>query len=163
MERTGMEITGKITQSAQILATVNFKVMLGNADRTPLVLDTITIENQSGLRVNKTNGEILIKDLCRSGDTVRLFKRVAPATLVAIRPNPVGASADIDFVLSESGCTSLTITDLKGQPVLTVWEADATLGNYTQRLNGMGLSDGEYFLQLRTPNELFTSKLIIRK
>jgi hypothetical protein len=158
-----ISLKGTIKQEQGIIATLRFKVMMGDAPRTALQIDTFGIGASTTYNIVKKNGELSIKDLCEAGDTTRLIYRVAETELLAIRPNPVESMAEIDLMLSESGFTTLTLTDLSGRNVATIWEGEAVKGLFTKIFVVGTLGNGQYFLQLKTPNELFVSKLIISK
>lgn len=158
-----IDITGDINQAQGILATLKFKVLMGDAPSTPLLIDNISIGTNNKYSVIRKNGEIVILDLCRAGDTTRLFVRGIVASIAGIRPNPVTSTAQIDITIGEEGYSSLNLLDLSGRTVAHVWEGNISKGVYTQPFLVNTLSSGTYFLQLQTANEIFVKQLIIQR
>lgn len=156
-------ISGTITQATGILATLQFKVLMGDAPATPLVIDSFTIGKNNKYSIVRKNGEVTILDLCKAGDTTRLFRRTLAASIASIKPNPVVNSATIDVTLGEEGYTQLYLLDLTGKQVSTVWQGTSKTGSYSFPFDVNTLSDGSYFLQLLTPNDMYVKQLIIQR
>jgi len=84
-------------------------------------------------------------------------------------PNPFNESTMIRFHIPQTAHTKLTITDLKGRRVLTLFEDDLPAGDQLIRWNGWDrngvqkLPSGTYFYRLESAGQVLTRKLLILK
>lgn len=104
--------------------------------------------------------------------TIGIVKDPAPrkhiTNLLNASPNPLGRSttARIAFTLAEPSRVSLTVFDLQGRRVATLFEGDAAEG-ITEAFwdgtdeSGRRVASGVYFYRFRTKQREFTRKLVV--
>ena len=83
-------------------------------------------------------------------------------------PNPFNPSTSISFSLPAEMQCSLSIYNIKGQKVKTLQSGISTQGNHTliwngRDDNGMSVSSGIYFYQLKAQGNTITKKMIMVK
>jgi hypothetical protein len=83
-------------------------------------------------------------------------------------PNPFNAETVIEYALPKDSHVKLTVYNLLGQTVRTLVDGVQQAGFKRVRwngLNGVGreLTSGVYFVQLQTPNQPLTRKIILQK
>lgn len=80
-------------------------------------------------------------------------------------PNPFNPSTTIKFSIPESGEVSLKIYDVIGKEVATLVDEIKSVGNYeisfNSNSNGLNLSSGVYFYQLKINSKIETRKMIL--
>jgi aminopeptidase N len=72
------------------------------------------------------------------------------ATTFKVYPNPSSESVSIDFITPSAGAFSLGLTNLLGQRVRSLTEAQLGPGEHSRSLNLRGLSAGRYILSIQT-------------
>ncbi len=91
--------------------------------------------------------------------TFRLFQN---------HPNPFNATTQISYSIPVSSRINLTIYNLRGEEVITLFNGQQNSGTHTVRWNGCyanghSLSSGVYFYRLKTDNNVTTCKLLLMK
>ena len=77
-------------------------------------------------------------------------------------PNPVHASAQVQFSLKRSACVSLDLYNGYGQQVQRIYEGDLGAGTFVKGISTVEWPAGIYWLALRAEEEVQTLKLIIQ-
>ncbi|WP_333667244.1 T9SS type A sorting domain-containing protein, partial [Flavobacterium sp.] len=81
---------------------------------------------------------------------------------VVVYPNPVKENATIEFDLENDSNVSITIYNMNGQLINTVYSGNALAGEkYIVNLNASGMKTGVYILKLNTDTTVYTKSLII--
>lgn len=84
--------------------------------------------------------------------------------IVALMPNPASESTFIRFKMEEAGYANLTVYDVKGQVVVQLLDEKRTQGLQSIRwIPSDELSNGLYFISLRTSKSVYTSKLMLNR
>lgn len=166
--RTGdigeLTVTGATQDSAGVLATMNFTAKLGNAETTTMEIISFKWLETSRVNINTVHGEVALDGYCRNGDTVRLIKRGITAGIIKTYPNPAREFITLSCLLSEHGETQITLVDVNGKLELPLRIINAVTGEYTLTLElPETLANGAYFLNVRTPSELFSSKCVVNR
>lgn len=83
-------------------------------------------------------------------------------------PNPFNPGTNIDYQIFSSGSTALTIFNVKGENVRTVFKGIRSIGSYSIFWNGTDnsgkpLPSGHYFYQLKNNEIVETKKMILLK
>ena len=78
-------------------------------------------------------------------------------------PNPFNESTVIRYNLIEEGLITLTLYNLEGQTIETLYHGHQTAGNHELKWTAEGLSNGIYFYQLRKGDFSEIRKLILQK
>lgn len=132
-----------------VLATLHFRVGLGNDTTSPLMLSqpvalggAVTMSTQPGL--------FRLLGVCPAGGN-RLFDPNSHAQIALVHPNPVSNAALVDIETNETGRTSLRLVDVSGRVVKEFINGEIGLGQHTVSLNLTGVASGKYFLVFETP------------
>jgi len=78
-------------------------------------------------------------------------------------PNPFNAQTTISYSLSESGPVTLTIYNLLGQKVATLFDGVQTVGEHSIVWNATERPSGVYFAKLETEKHKSTSQMVLLK
>jgi|AP95_1055475.scaffolds.fasta_scaffold12841_3 hypothetical protein len=78
-------------------------------------------------------------------------------------PNPFNPQTTIDFYLNKSGEVSLKIYDLEGRFITSPINGFKRSGHHSIRFDGKNLSNGIYFYQLQSGDEVSLRKMLLVK
>lgn len=156
-------IQGTVKDTAGILATLRFRARLGNDSITPLAFESFRWIETTKLKVNTQNGEFTLNDLCKAGGTTRLVKKGTTLSLAPITPNPVRNSTVISFVLNEHSSIRLSVVDVLGHEISVVKNQEFNSGRYEANFDASLLSNGKYFVVLRTEHDVLFEPMQISK
>jgi len=76
-------------------------------------------------------------------------------------PNPFNPSTKIEFRITDLEFVSLKVYDILGNEITTLLNEELPAGEHAVEFNGLGLSSGIYFYQLRAGSLLETKKMIL--
>ena len=114
----------------------------------------------------------LINNLYKLGITISVkivAVNIPPTTTVAkgfctSAPNPVENISIIEFSVPESQKVNVTVLNIQGQIVETLYNADVEANeNYKLEYDVTDLQSGIYFIHLNTSNDVIKKKFIILK
>jgi len=80
---------------------------------------------------------------------------------VAVYPNPITQTANIDFTLNSETNVNITVFDMLGRNVLNLFEGEMSSGKQNIRMDATGLNKGVYFIRFELNNEVFTQKISV--
>lgn len=132
------------------LTTLRFRVMLGDRDRTPLILEQLSWDGTSPPTEIVT--DTFRVDICREGGD-RLFVPTAATALLTLLPNPAPTSATLRYGTAETGLVRVSLWNLYGQELLRLVERVVSPGVYEEALTLKELPAGTYLLVLQTPSQ----------
>ncbi|MBI5324289.1 MAG: choice-of-anchor D domain-containing protein [Ignavibacteriae bacterium] len=160
-----IEVTGEISGNTE-LASIPIVAALGTATETTLDLLEFNLYDASNNIVDydiETNsGKFKILGICEEGGK-RLFDINGKVQLFSINPNPVSYEAEIEIELIEKDRTQLIITNILGETVMTLLDGVPELGRQKIGFNTYHLSQGNYFVILKTPTIIKTQRVGIVK
>lgn len=80
-----------------------------------------------------------------------------------LSPNPVWSTVLVSFTLPDPSCVSLTLHDVMGRRVGTLWQGGLEAGQNSLCWNPsrVGIASGPYFLRLMTARESRVEKMLI--
>ena len=78
-------------------------------------------------------------------------------------PNPFGSYTNIEYTLEKECNIELTAYDLNGRRMKTIINAIEPAGKQTLMWNTEGIPYGVYYLQLRTSDGKFTTRMVVKK
>jgi hypothetical protein len=79
-------------------------------------------------------------------------------------PNPFNPSTVIEFVVPMSGHATMTVYNVLGQEVASLFEGNAEAGKIqTARFNASNLPSGIYFYTLRSAGKVETKRMLLMK
>jgi hypothetical protein len=132
-----------------LLASFRFRAMLGNDTMT-----TLTLENPAAVggtvAVRAESGVFRLLGVCKDGG-VRLLNPEGKVGILKMAPNPAGEWAELEIETVESGPTSVTLLDIHGQLITTLFNGDLESGRHLVSFNTRELSTGSYYVVLMTP------------
>jgi Leucine-rich repeat (LRR) protein len=156
------------------VARVPFRVVSGNTNITPLVIEEIAfgpdrialgqpkIFVDQPLSSTKATRSQFIAGVCQAGG-LRLTTTARAVNLTAISPNPVKDAAEITYAVREDCLVVLDLIDMQGKVMQTLLSADHAPGEYLLGMETHNLPSGTYFLRLITPSAIKTQKLHVVK
>jgi len=157
-------VTGSAQDSTGVLASMEFLVTLGNAERTDLVIDTVIWQGSPSVYTDRVNGSFQALGVCKEGNTVRLIHRKSTTAITAIAPQPAVDVIDVEVLIGTDGPMSLHVIDLAGSTVANlVYDEKAKAGTRRFTFDVSPLITGSYYIVMQTPHQLHTASLIIRK
>ncbi len=83
--------------------------------------------------------------------------------LIQNYPNPFNATTKISYVLPRSGNIRLSIYNLLGQHITTLFDGIQPAGVYSQNWDASACPSGLYFARLTTANEIQNIKMMLMK
>ena len=83
---------------------------------------------------------------------------LGPAT-----PNPGGGDRRIGFAIATPGRVRLTVTDVTGRAVATLYDRDLPPGRYSASFSSARWAGGVYFYRLESAGRSLTGRLIVER
>jgi len=158
-----IKVTGNMDDSAGILKNIDFVVRLGSVENSPLKIESFKWVNHNDVIVLKKDGELEVLGICREGDTVRTVKKTVRAGLYASSPEPASDQTLINYSLSEKGFTKISLINGLGREIAVLNEGIAEPGRHSILADLTNISSGLYYINLVTPTERFSRKLLVQK
>lgn len=155
-------ISGTMNDSSGILITLPFRTKLGNSDFSNLEITEFQWVDENIFTI-KRDGFLQLEGLCIIDGEYRLINRTVNAGIYNSYPNPIENNVKIEYQLRERGINYFEIIDMKGVTVFTHYDIPKIAGVFTKEMYLSSLPSGSYFLNLVTPNEIFTRKIIIKR
>lgn len=122
-----------------------------------------------GMSYDKTSGDNLFLDVTQhwleGASAVKETGAKVPSTVVLTQnyPNPFNPTTTIGYYVPKRGDVSLTVYNVLGEKVATLYSGFQTPGNHTAFFDGADLASGVYFYELRAGNVAITKKLVLMK
>ena len=144
----------------EVLINIRFKVGLGNVESCKLTLSNAeTIGGVAEIQV--IDGNFTLLGICEEGGT-RLLNPYSKAGITSISPNPAENLINIELSLSEFGNTELSLYNLLGEKVSTIFsESVSQKSNIELNSDISNIGSGQYLLIFRTPTYTETRQLLI--
>lgn len=144
-----------------LLGTIPLEVNLGNASFSDLQIDSLRVRN-SRLRATKRDGYVIILDICEEGGE-RLLHTSKKVSIALVSAQPANEEATVEMTVAEKGQTTLSIVDLSGNTVATLYKGSPEFEMTQIRFSTSMLANGIYFLSLKTPTVDQIIPLVIQK
>lgn len=97
-------------------------------------------------------------------EEVEIEKSIAPAVAIAAYPNPFTDVTTIRFTSGTDGKARLSIFNISGQLVESLYEGNVEAGNeYNFQFNGSNHAAGTYFYRLETNDNVYVNKIVLTK
>ncbi len=147
-----VEVRG-VMPAAGTIATLNSRVMLGNADSSFLLFGPAVAQRAATgapIAIADTVGDTLhVLGICRTGGD-RLLSVNNLLRIVGTVPYPVDAVAEVAFRTTERGHAELVLYNAASQRALVLVDADLEPGDHSVLMNASALPSGPYLLVLRS-------------
>ena len=152
--------------SDSILADLPFVAMLGESMTSPMNLVDFAWLDGAGqpadFDAETSSGTFYMLGICPAGGT-RLFNPDGQVSTAHINPNPASGTAHIEIETIEKGRTQLTVMNLLGQKVATIWDGELEPGQHSFEFKTNDLASGSYFFTLTTPTVRTMQRLDVAK
>jgi YD repeat-containing protein len=110
------------------------------------------------------NGNLL--SIVSSGSTTAVDPK-SPGSyafaLGSITPNPGSGQRSLSFSISAAGHVRLSVTDVAGRAVATLYDRDLTPGRYTASFSSARWSAGVYFYRLESAGKSLNGRLVVER
>jgi hypothetical protein len=145
-----------------------------DSNGNPLVHDPAK-NNGYGLKFNKTDlseswfnkGGISYTFYLDSNTTTTIPEKEIPLIAdnfeLSIFPNPFNPSTSIQFYLDKGSLSVISVYNMLGQKVETLFEGELNAGNHSFNWLASDLPSGNYLIHLRTQNNSKTIKAMLLK
>jgi hypothetical protein len=154
-----VRFSGTRRDTSGTIAEVELIVLLGNAETTPLSIESFRwLDGSDSVTTRSDSGAFRLDGICRIGGT-RLVNADGDVVLRPVRPSRGSDRIEIEYALAEDGATTLEIIDMQGRIVQTLVDADVHAGRYTATTYVGLLGSGRYLVVLRTPTLVATRDL----
>ena len=149
----------------------NFEIITGRGSNSPImnyeVLNFNTGKFEKGLLISGRQEYSVIK-LGEQGEPEEEIPAISKPMLHGNYPNPFNPTTTISFSLPKEEDIELTIYNIKGQKVKTLYSGIASEGKQSvvwdgRDTNGKEVGSGLYFYQLETKNKELTKKMLLLK
>jgi PKD repeat protein len=155
-------VTGTRSSTDTILFSFKMISTLGDAESTPITIDTISFPDCPFVAVRKGTN-FATSNLCYAGGTPRLFYWNGTKPQLNILPNPSTDKSSIEYLITEPTQFKIYITDMLGRIVKEVISGEAKKGEYSINLDTSEMSPGSYIVVLFTPENVATKMLEVQK
>jgi len=146
-------------QSGKNIADIRFKVGLGNAEKSGLLLSNLLAEGGEA-NIDLISGQFNMLGVCFEGGA-RLLNPTGEKVSMSISPNPTDGIIYISLNLNEDGYTLLNIVNSRGE---IVYEINVnSVGMIEFEVKTDNLPSGTYFVNLQTPTISKSQQLLIVK
>ncbi|MCX6147379.1 MAG: choice-of-anchor D domain-containing protein [Candidatus Kapabacteria bacterium] len=137
-----------------LIYNLPLKSLWGNDSVSQVSISNISVlgNDVSSIEFDTLSGKVTVTDLCKNGGT-RLFFRDKPISLNIFQINQ---DLNIEFNLIEDGFTDLSIFDLKGNKIRNIESKEMKIGEYNFNFNSKSLTQGKYFLVLKTSTKILS-------
>jgi|GEM_PF-2754987 len=161
-EKFTIPITLPLQANSQgLLGTIPLEVNLGNASFSVLQIDSLRVRN-SRLRATKRDGYVLILDICEEGGE-RLLHSSKKVSIALLSAQPANEEATVEMTVAEKGQTTLSVVDLSGNMIAILYNGSPEFESSRIRFSTALLSNGIYFITLKTPTVEQMIPIVIHK
>lgn len=144
------------------IANLQFRAMLGNQETTDIIIKNTEVKTGKVI-FEEISGKFNLTKVCKSG-SVRLFNPFgSPVRIVNLNPNPANGTTEIEFSTAEDGFTSIHIFNYTGSLVMRVLDEYLKAGNHKNIINTNELTNGVYFVIMKTPTDYIVKTLSVIK
>lgn len=154
-------VSGISTAESDTLYRLRMLAALGNAETTPIALDTATLDIGCADVQITVPGEFRVDGICREGST-RLFMSTPESLLKSSVYDRGSGTIQVRYRLSDEARGEITLADMLGRTVTTL-NITTTAGDEDMiHLNASQLPAGTYFCTLRAGGRLWSMPVQIQ-
>ena len=88
---------------------------------------------------------------------------ILSADEISIHPNPVTATANIEFSLANNSDVNIGVYDILGKKIADLYNGDMSMGSQNITWDVNGLNNGVYFVKIQMNNKVVTKKIMVTK
>jgi hypothetical protein len=82
--------------------------------------------------------------------------------LLSTYPNPFNSSTALSFVLASPGRASVTVFDLNGRQIQSLWNGPMSAGYHNLIWSARGVPAGEYYVRFALSDKIQTARLVLQ-
>jgi photosystem II stability/assembly factor-like uncharacterized protein len=151
---------GRLTPGTGTLAVVRFRVLVGSALQTDLVIEPGFRFTGGLARVESTtSGSFTLIDYC-DADGTRLLQSDVEMSMQGNTPNPFTTRTEISYAVSADGRLRMTLVDQHGRTLAVPLDGIVHAGRHQLSIDGSRLAPGVYFLVLEGHGRSVVRKLL---
>lgn len=151
---------GTVSGMGDTLAVLRFLAALGDAESTPVVIESFLWDDGCGNVLNGLPGEFHLRNLCPEGG-VRLFLASDSLFLKSVSANPASDRIVAEYGVIEQGQTELLLFSSDGAQISRIVDAELVPGRYRIPVDVSSLASGAYYLMLRTPTTSIVQPVLV--
>lgn len=153
---------GEWSGESDTLRVLPFIAALGNAESTPIVIESFAWEDGCSGGLATTDGRFNVSGLCPDGGT-RLFFSGDSIFLKPVAPNPARDRVRVEYGVVEQGRTELLLVNGAGGTAAVLVNGPLAPGHYLLDVPTGTLPSGPYYLLLKTPTQVLTQPVLIAR
>jgi hypothetical protein len=172
--RAVVEVQTRWDSRSIILATLECRVVAGERVKT----DAMLVGLQWGKPATEllpTDQAVIVEELeepttatftarvSRAGGARLIAQSGSKATLSAMQPNPLLDISQITYSLQEQMFVQVVLLDVFGKVMKVLADRNHLKGEYTIPVSVHDLPTGTYFVVMRTPSEILTERVEVRR
>ena len=82
---------------------------------------------------------------------------------ISIHPNPVTATANIEFSLGNNSNVDIAVYNILGKKITDLYNGEMSMGSNNIKWDVNGLNNGVYFVKIQMNNQVVTKKIMVTK
>lgn len=146
-----------------ILHVLKFRALWGNDTISPLKVQYSSPNSLGRIFIKEKSAEFKLDGVCIQDGKLRLFIPNGMLSLGQNIPNPAVEKTSITFSLLENANTNISLFDVLGNKIKTLFDGLYTPGTYTVDLDVSNLPQGIYYYIMTTNSSSLRKSMIITK
>lgn len=153
--------TATLPDSGEIMC-ITALALLGDTDRTALLLDSAATETEPGRSITITprNGTFRTLGICSVGGNRYIRLRGSLVTRI-VRPNPTSGDATLEYITAHDSRVRIRIYNLYGEKVATLHDEPTTAGEHATIFHGGAMPSGAYRIEIQSDQESTSQWIIV--
>lgn len=160
-ERCEIELSGVFSDSSGILFDMDFTAKLGAVIDSDL--EIVSFQWEDKVETITKNGFFQLHGVCEIDGEYRLIKRSVDAFISDIAPNPTPDISTIEYRIREKGIANIDLIGTEGKLIKNLDSSFHNSGEHSKSFDFSTVPSGVYYIQITSPNEVFTKKLVVQK
>ncbi len=152
--------TNYITEN--IIASLPFMAMLGDAETSTITLDRVRINGIPELNTKVRTGLFSMLGICYDGGP-RLITSTLASEILSINPNPASRELNIEIFVGNDEDIKLELINNNGVVEKLFLSKHLKMGYYQFTYYVNEFSNGEYFVKLQSGTSVSSNKIILSK
>ncbi len=160
-EQCELNLSGTFSDSSGVLFNMEFTAKLGAVIDTEL--EIIDFQWEDKIETTTMDGFFQLHGVCEVDGEYRLIKRSVDAFVGNITPNPASDISQIEYSTREKGNTTIDLIGMEGKLVKQLYSNYHDSGEHKVSFDFSIVPSGVYYIQITSPNEIFTKKIVVQK
>lgn len=160
-EQCELNLSGTFSDSSGVLFNMEFTAKLGAVIDTEL--EIVDFQWEDKIETTTKDGFFQLHGVCEVDGEYRLIKRSVDAFVGNITPNPASDISEIEYSTREKGNTTIDLIGMEGKLVKQLYSDYHDSGEHKVSFDFSTVPSGVYYIQITSPNEIFTKKMVVQK